>query len=254
MAALRNGDSVAVKGTVQEQFDVTRLGNITSPVVRVSGGNQLPAPISLPTGTFSVSGITPSAEMYEGVLVRFDNVRVSDTAATQPDPTEYAVNDGSGAVIVRRDGMNRYSNMAQDAASGKTILKWGDRISSLTGIIYFSNNAYKIVPRTDADFGAVTGVEVHTGEAVPATYALLQNYPNPFNPSSLISYTVPSTVAVTLKVYNLLGQEVATLVNQVQAPGRYTVRFDSSRLSSGVYFYRLQAGSFVALRKMMLVK
>jgi len=86
------------------------------------------------------------------------------------------------------------------------------------------------------------------------TYRLEQNYPNPFNPTTNITYVLPKTENVSLKVYDVLGREVATLVNEVKPAGAYTVPFNASNLASGVYFYKLQAGSFVQTKKMMLVK
>ncbi|MGA9118815.1 MAG: T9SS type A sorting domain-containing protein [Bacteroidota bacterium] len=253
MGALRNGDSVLVTGTVQENFDVTRLGAISA-VTKVSSGNAVPAPVPLTTGAFNVGNGNPSAEPYEGMLVRFTNVAVSDTNPTFSDQTEYSVNDGTGAVIVRRDGKNKYSNQAVDAAFGKTILRVGDRISSLTGIIHYSFNQYKVVPRTDADFGSVTGVEQQPFNAGPLTFSLLQNYPNPFNPTTTIRYELAAAGQVSLRVYNLLGQEVATLVDGVQTAGHYSVRLNGAPLATGVYFYRLQTSKFVAVKKMLLVK
>ena len=88
----------------------------------------------------------------------------------------------------------------------------------------------------------------------PATFALMQNYPNPFNPATQIVYSLPNTVSVKLVVYDVLGRAVATLVNGNQAPGRHTVTFDGSKLASGMYVYRLQAGSFTDTRKMMVLK
>jgi len=255
MAALRNGDSVTVTGTVQEQFDVTRLGNITS-VVKVSSGNPEPAPVVRPTVDFSAGNGIPSAEKYEGMLVRFLNVTVISTNPTYSDPTEYLVTDGTGAVVVQQSGKNRYSNAAADSISGKTILNVGTRIGALNGIVYYSFNQYKFVPRTDADFTGVilSSVAERIGSDVPGSYVLTQNYPNPFNPSTVIQYALPRAGMTMLRVYNILGQEVATLVNEYQAPGTYTVRFDASSLSSGVYFFRVQSGSFSAVKKMMLVK
>ena len=88
----------------------------------------------------------------------------------------------------------------------------------------------------------------------PRTYSLDQNYPNPFNPTTTIRFTIPESQDVRLDVYNVLGQRVATLVNTQMTAGTHAVPFDATRLASGMYIYRLQAGEFVQQRKMMLIK
>ncbi len=88
----------------------------------------------------------------------------------------------------------------------------------------------------------------------PARFELLQNYPNPFNPSTTLSFVIGSSSLVTLKVYDVLGREVATLVNEVKQPGEYSVRWDAAQLSSGVYFARLSAGAFTETKKILLMR
>jgi hypothetical protein len=89
---------------------------------------------------------------------------------------------------------------------------------------------------------------------LPTVYSLMQNYPNPFNPATTIKFEVPKNGLVTLKVYDVLGAEVASLVNEEKSVGRYEVNFNASSLASGVYFYQLKAGSFIDTKKMILVK
>ena len=95
---------------------------------------------------------------------------------------------------------------------------------------------------------------VNTGEPVPTEFALLQNYPNPFNPSTTIAYNLAKSAFVSVKVYNALGQEVATLVESEHPVGRYTVKFEAANLASGLYIYKIVAGDFVAVKKMSLIK
>lgn len=85
-------------------------------------------------------------------------------------------------------------------------------------------------------------------------YTLTQNYPNPFNPTSKISYSIPEQSQVTLKIFDVLGNDIKTLVNEEKTAGNYEIDFDASSFSSGIYFYRLQAGSFVETKKMLLLK
>lgn len=85
-------------------------------------------------------------------------------------------------------------------------------------------------------------------------FTLVQNYPNPFNPTTNIQYSIPTEGLVTLKVYDLLGREVATLVNESKTAGNYSVNFDASTLASGTYIYQLIAGEFLSTKKMLLIK
>jgi predicted acyl esterase len=120
--------------------------------------------------------------------------------------------------------------------------------------VYLSSNAYIEFPiNTLAGMRGNEFVDDNSTSA-PYSFELSQNYPNPFNPSTVISYSIANAENVQLKVYDLLGKEVKTLVSGIQNPGSYNVSFDASGLSSGIYFYRLTAGSFTDVRKMTLVK
>jgi hypothetical protein len=113
----------------------------------------------------------------------------------------------------------------------------------------------------DGSFQYSSEIEVEV-DFTPKEFVLYQNYPNPFNPSTTIKFTVPSVIAsgakqsqlVTLKVYDILGNEIATLVNEEKQPGVYEVEFDGSLLASGMYVYKLQAGTFIQTKKMILLK
>jgi hypothetical protein len=96
--------------------------------------------------------------------------------------------------------------------------------------------------------------DVERRELLPPSFALEQNYPNPFNPNSNIRYQISEFRYIKLAVYDLLGREVAVLVNERKAPGKYEVNFDGSNLAGGVYFYRLQAGDFTQTKRLLLLK
>ncbi len=103
----------------------------------------------------------------------------------------------------------------------------------------------------------IQGSLTTSGEAedeLPRTVELKQNFPNPFNPTTVISFAVPEDTDVRLTVYDVLGRQVTQLVNEHKSAGTYEVNFDATRLSSGVYIYRLEAGETIRTKRMMLVK
>lgn len=151
-------------------------------------------------------------------------------------PIDFAINDRDDASPTgQREGIMCYSSISNDD-SYKDMFWWTHT---------WIGNQW------------VTGVH-QTGTGTPQAYALGQNYPNPFNPSTKIQYSIPQAGWVTLKVYDVLGREVATLLDRQQDAGTYTVTVDMSNatkaLSSGVYFYRLESGSFSAVNKMLMLK
>jgi len=107
---------------------------------------------------------------------------------------------------------------------------------------------------SDSVFTIIYPVSTENETELPTGFYLLQNYPNPFNPNTIISYQIPKLSFVTLKVYDVLGNEVATLVNEEKPAGSYEVKFKGAGLPSGIYFYQLKADSYIKTRKMVLMK
>ena len=140
-----------------------------------------------------------------------------------------------------------------------TIDKFGNKWIGFAGWGYGNSN---IAAAVYNEGGIITNVQNDTDtESLPNDYILSQNYPNPFNPTTTIQYTIPvvalsevEVLHVTLKVYDILGREVATLVNKNQKPGSYNVEFDGYELTSGIYYYKLTAGNFNQTKKMLLIK
>jgi predicted acyl esterase len=131
------------------------------------------------------------------------------------------------------------------------VMKNGDHT------VYLSSNSYvelPIVSNLGNRFELAFSEDNSVTNNEPYTYSLMQNYPNPFNPVTSIEYSIANTENVELKVFDLLGREVQTLVSGIQNPGSYSVTFNAQNLSSGVYFYKLTAGNFTGIQRMVLVK
>lgn len=125
-----------------------------------------------------------------------------------------------------------------------------------TGGVIFLKNILKVVGEDSSviDLGVKSVTAVSPMIQTPKDFKLEQNYPNPFNPSTTIRFSIPKTEQVSLIVYNALGQEVKNLVSETKVQGSYEVNFDASNLSSGIYFYRLQAGNFAETKRMNFLK
>ncbi|MCH7516212.1 MAG: T9SS type A sorting domain-containing protein, partial [Bacteroidetes bacterium] len=129
--------------------------------------------------------------------------------------------------------------------------------SPLSGTSYYYISAQDIhnnlsEPVSDS-VGVVVSADIEV-EIIPTEFALYQNYPNPFNPSTKIRYQLPQESKVIIKLYDILGAEVITLLNEKKEAGVYEVNFDGGGLTSGIYFYRFQAGNFVETKMMILLK
>lgn len=136
---------------------------------------------------------------------------------------------------------------------GRDVLQPGDQIG-VCALIETPVDDWGVDMTTRGVINVVTGIGDDAVTGVVEKYSLDNNYPNPFNPSTKIQYSIPTNEFVSLKVYDAIGKEVATLVNKQQNAGVHNVNFNASQLSSGVYFYKIDAGNFVSVKKMMLIK
>jgi len=194
------------------------------------------------------------------------NPKISRLPNTAPTKVySYAASSDTNIVITAANLKNEILNTDIDLSG----LNWdGTSNYYLTDLI--NGNVYTVTPQQHTAFQIAlnefeaklfyfskytVAVGVEDKEQLTITeFKLHQNYPNPFNPSTTISYQLPKAGFVTLKIYDVLGNEIKTLVNEMKEPGRYTVQFDASTFASGMYVYRLQVGEFVHARKMIVLK
>ncbi|MBX2974601.1 MAG: T9SS type A sorting domain-containing protein [Ignavibacteriaceae bacterium] len=154
------------------------------------------------------------------------------------------------------------SSNSSDDLTWETLafVKGNGNSNSVKEYSYTDNNisasgkyAYRL-KQLDTDGAYKYSPIVETDITVVLDYALEQNYPNPFNPSTTINYSIPNVEYVTIKVFNTLGEEVATLVNEQKTAGNFEVKFERTSLTSGIYFYRIQSGNYNETKKMILLK
>ncbi len=140
------------------------------------------------------------------------------------------------------------------AKDGRSVLNSGD-VVGICGMTETPIDDWGVDMTTRGEVTVDVATDVaEKGTGIVEQFSLSNNYPNPFNPSTKIQYSIPTNEFVSLKVYDVIGREVTTLVNQQQAAGVYDVKFNASNLTSGIYFYRIDAGSFAEVKKMMLIK
>ncbi|MFC1618880.1 T9SS type A sorting domain-containing protein [Candidatus Neomarinimicrobiota bacterium] len=238
------GDSITITGEVYERYNETRITDVSAVTVHSTGHSVVPLEV---TGTeLGELGTTdPSLEKYEHVLLHVGEVTVVDSGNYDRD-----VSDDAGVTFFMLDDDFMVQDVDDDLVFND--LGVGDVISDLTGIWTFTYGNYVLMMRDVGDLGIVTSVA--DGNGIPETFSLSQNYPNPFNPSTTIEYSLGSHVKHTLKIYNLRGALVATLVNDVRPAGNYSVTWNARDFASGMYFLRLDAADFHMTKKLILLK
>ena len=199
------------------------------------------------------------AGTIDGVWLSIDNGTSWEERnnGLSPDPYSSSIVRVNGILITSLkfggSGVFRTSN------EGLNWEEWEEGLpflNSIEKLILFDD---KIIAATSnglwqRDTSVVITYSYERSNSVPKSYHLYQNYPNPFNPSTTISYSIPKSSFIMIKVYDLLGNEIANLVNEEKSTGTYSIEFGSSDLSSGVYFYQLSSGDFVEAKKMILLR
>ena len=193
--------------------------------------------------TYLFRDIIPVELTAFNALVSGNNVNLNWSTATELN--------NSGFEIQRKSENSSWINAGFVAGFGTTTES--KSYSFTDNNLAVGNYTYRL-KQIDFNGGYEYSNEINVDVNAPLTYNLEQNYPNPFNPSTLIKYSVAKDGFVNVSIFNLLGEKVATLVNSNMKAGSYELNFNASQLSSGVYFYSIEAGDFKAVRKMMLMK
>ncbi|MEK6552778.1 MAG: glycoside hydrolase family 3 N-terminal domain-containing protein [Bacteroidota bacterium] len=186
----------------------------------------------------------------------FNGVTITDGMAMQAitlnysfeDAVEYAVNAGNDILLytsVLRNGSSLVRNVIDIVEE-----KVNQRKISLNRI----EESYNKIIQLKAKYGIITSIDQLTNASIPTGFVLYQNYPNPFNPSTMIEFSVPQAGYYSLKVFNIIGEEVANLMNREMESGIHKISFDASKLPSGIYIYRLTGNNVNISKKMTLMK
>jgi len=240
---LEMGKLVQITGKIEFYNGLTEITATDSAAVMVLGDAAVPAPLEITSGD-------EMNERTEGSLVRLTGYYLES-----PSLWPAAGKNATLKFIRGADTVLVFIDKETDIDGSPAPQGY----YALTGVIdqYTRNvppsDSYEIRPRSLADLTQTTGIALD-GRELPASYALHQNYPNPFNPVTSIAFEAPLGGEVRIKVYDLLGKQVATIFEGRLEAGFHKFDFNGSGLSSGVYFYRVEAGSYVELRKMSLVK
>lgn len=191
---------------------------------------------------------TDQGSQFDSLLARGVDVRIDVNSGFLHHKYGIIDAEGTHAPQFVITGSHNWTGAAESSNNENTLIIQSNRIANL----YLQEFAARYKESGGNDTVAVSVKQVN--DMIPSEYSLAQNYPNPFNPSTHIQFSIADARFVSLKVYDLLGKEVAVLISEKMDPGTYRAEWNASACASGIYFVRLQAGSFSAIRKLVLMK
>ncbi len=250
--------------------EITKISRNTGDIIWRMGGKK--NEFQFPNDLFRFSHQHGIRRLMNGNIILFDNGNYHTPQVSRA--VEYLIDETNKIATMVWEYKNTpaiYGNamgFAQRLENGNTLISWGSTNPTLTEVkpdgskaleISFSNGVFSYRAFKYSFGSGFTGIDPVNGE-IPGNFSLYQNYPNPFNPVTKIRFSIPAggnmsrPVSSVLTVYDALGKEVQVLVNEQLMPGSYEADFDGSRLSSGIYFYKLTSSVFSEMKKMVLVK
>jgi hypothetical protein len=206
-------------------------------------------------GSFKIKAdVTQTAEVSQSDLSIFfvvtEDVDYQGNNGVSPQPNVMR------KIVPASSGEPYSSSINETKNIEKTIQLNGEWIPEKIKVVVFiqSSGTKEIFQSETIEYNSLSVTSIKNENKLPKSFSLAQNFPNPFNPSTVIEYSIPKEEFVSIKVYNILGKEITTLVNEKKSAGNYEIRFDAGSLPNGVYLYKLIAGNFVETRKMILIK
>jgi hypothetical protein len=260
-------NTILNKGGSSFDYQLGINGGTGNPFFRAGSTIVIASSVTISAGVWTHLAVTVGA----GTIKFYKNGVMAFTQASSPtfgsSSAEMRIGRGGNDPCSGNSDEIRLWNVVRSDAeiSSEMCNKWvPNNATGLKGKWHFDStytdsvNGWNGTPLGNVGFDTVTwcpltGIQ-QTGTEVPSKFALMQNYPNPFNPSTTIEFAIPKEGYVEMKLYDILGKEVAVLVSDPFRAGTYKVDFDGSRLASGVYFYKITVGDFTDTKKMVLIK
>ena len=257
--------SVNAQTVVNGQFVVTNQSGSTYTIkIQINtntGTNGLgTSTIIFNYDTTALSFPTTPVSGTDYTFLNFSGGNYSPGTVTRPAANEIwlnieLLNSNNGTLVTKNPGWIDVATITFHTINHPDSSNLAWQTANSNWAIFDANNS---TIWTNATFTNLTApsltLETSSTPTIPKDYELFQNYPNPFNPSTTIKFAIPKRSLVNIKVYDITGKEIATLLNDNKEAGTYSINFNASKLSSGVYFYKITSESFVQIRKMLLLK